>query len=212
MNVGLQIAVDFTASNGNYSDPDSLHYFDPTNQQVTKNPYQKCMEAAIDVLLHHDRDNQVPLWGFGGIPRKGPQSELRKVSHCFALNFLDESPEVEGKEGILAAYQNALRFTKLNGPTLFAPVLHKVLEDCKEKMVEEPNYYCFFLVLTDGWINDFQDTADLLVEACNYPISIMIVGVGEDDFEQMNDLDDFKFKNRDGLSPNRDICNFVKFK
>ena len=45
------------------------------------------------------------------------------------------------------------------------------------------------MILTDGIINDLQQTIDEVVRGTENPLSIIIVGVGEADFEQMEQLD-----------------------
>jgi hypothetical protein len=45
------------------------------------------------------------------------------------------------------------------------------------------------LILTDGIINDMQKTIDEVVKASGLPLSIIIVGVGESDFDEMVQLD-----------------------
>lgn len=48
------------------------------------------------------------------------------------------------------------------------------------------NKYYIFLILTDGLINDMEATIDEIVRATSLPISIIIVGVGNEDFSSMN--------------------------
>lgn len=48
------------------------------------------------------------------------------------------------------------------------------------------NKYYIFLIITDGIINDINDTIDEVVRASGLPISIIIVGVGSEDFSEMN--------------------------
>lgn len=45
------------------------------------------------------------------------------------------------------------------------------------------------LLLTDGVISDMDETVAAIVEASYLPISLIIVGVGDADFDQMNFLD-----------------------
>ena len=45
------------------------------------------------------------------------------------------------------------------------------------------------MILTDGNIDDLQNTIDCIVEASFEPLSIIIVGVGNADFSQMIILD-----------------------
>ena len=49
--------------------------------------------------------------------------------------------------------------------------------------------YFVLLILTDGAITDFAETKDAIVRASPYPLSIIIVGVGNADFSAMDDLD-----------------------
>lgn len=45
-------------------------------------------------------------------------------------------------------------------------------------MSTKSSTYYVLLVVTDGRINDFQDTVDLIVKASSLPLSILFVGVG----------------------------------
>ena len=45
------------------------------------------------------------------------------------------------------------------------------------------------IILTDGDIHDMPETKDLIVELSAYPVSLIIIGVGEDDFQKMRELD-----------------------
>jgi hypothetical protein len=86
--LNFMVAVDFTASNGNPLQPDSLHYFDPSGRL---NAYQTAIQAVGQIIHHYDTDKRFPCWGFGGRPIDGP------VSHCFALNGNNSNPVVSDK-------------------------------------------------------------------------------------------------------------------
>ena len=45
------------------------------------------------------------------------------------------------------------------------------------------------MILTDGVINDLKPTIDALVEASELPLSVIIVGIGKEDFKDMEILD-----------------------
>ena len=49
--------------------------------------------------------------------------------------------------------------------------------------------YNVILVLTDGDIHDMRETIATLVRASYLPISVIIVGLGNDSFARMNALD-----------------------
>jgi len=48
------------------------------------------------------------------------------------------------------------------------------------------NKYYILLIITDGMINDMDNTTDEIVRATSLPISIIIVGVGDEDFKAMD--------------------------
>jgi vacuolar-type H+-ATPase subunit F/Vma7 len=49
--------------------------------------------------------------------------------------------------------------------------------------------YQILLIITDGIINDMQKTIDEVVRGADLPLSIVIVGVGEAEFDSMDTLD-----------------------
>lgn len=67
--------------------------------------------------------------------------------------------------------------------------------------------------MTDGIIHDMSAVKKLIVESSGMPTSIIIVGIGNEDFEMMEDLDcDNKLLvDDDNIKAKRDIVQFVKF-
>ncbi len=47
------------------------------------------------------------------------------------------------------------------------------------------NKYYILLIITDGFINDMDKTIDQIVRGSSLPLSIIIVGVGKEDFSSM---------------------------
>lgn len=211
LNIALYLGIDFTSSNGVVTDPKSLHYVDPSNHDKM-NAYQSAIFSAADILLEFDSDKMVPVYGFGA-NLNFPTLKSTGASHCFPCSGLTQpgAEEVFNITGIFDIYNFAIKHISLNGPTLFAPIFTKVLASCKEKYLENPDNYCFFMIITDGEIHDFDKTADVIVEACDYPISIVILGVGEESFQRMKDFDEGNFTDTKGRKPKRDIVRFVKF-
>ena len=207
----MYLGIDFTSSNGVVTDPKSLHYVDPSNHD-NLNPYQQAIVTAADILLEYDADKLVPVYGFGA-NLNFPTLKSTGASHCFPCSGLTQpgAEEVFNITGILEVYKYCMSQISLNGPTFFAPIFDTVLQICKQKNREAPDNYCFFMIITDGEIHDFDKTADVIVEACDFPISIVILGVGEADFGNMRRFDNGNFTDTKGRKPKRDIVRFVKF-
>jgi hypothetical protein len=49
--------------------------------------------------------------------------------------------------------------------------------------------YHVMMIITDGEIHDMKETIDIIVELSKFPVSIIIIGVGHDEFENMKRLD-----------------------
>ncbi|XP_031407026.1 protein BONZAI 3-like isoform X2 [Punica granatum] len=199
--LNFMVAVDFTASNGNPRSPDSLHYIDPSRRL---NSYQQAIMDVGEVLQFYDSDRRFPAWGFGGRTYDG------SVSHCF--NLSPSGHEVEGVEGIMAAYSGAIHNVSLAGPTLFGQVINKAAEIAGQSLLDNNNKYYVLLIITDGVLTDLQETKDALVRASDLPLSVLIVGVGGADFKQMEILDadnGNRLESSTGRMATRDIVQFV---
>ena len=102
-----------------------------------------------------------------------------------------------------------MKGTSLSGPTYFKRILEVILERLKNP--PGPNMYQILLILTDGIIHDMPETKNLIVECAKYPLSIIIVGIGNADFSNMVvlDGDDVRLRNTKGEAAVRDIVQFV---
>lgn len=77
-----------------------------------------------------------------------------------------------------------------------------------------PQQYYILLILTDGVVTDMADTREAIVRASHLPMSIIIVGVGNADFTDMQvlDGDDGVLCSPRGEPALRDIVQFVPFR
>merc|ERR1719283_249935 len=199
--LAFTVAIDFTASNGNPQDPRSLHYNDPTG---APNQYITAIKAVGDIIQDYDSDKLFPALGFGArIPPDG------RVSHEFFLN-LTSDPYCSGMDGILAAYHQSLNNVQLYGPTNFSPVINHVAKFARAYQHDPSNYFVL-LIITDGVITDLDATKNAVINASNLPLSIIIVGVGSEDFSAMDELDsDDSLLTNNGRTAQRDIVQFVE--
>ena len=70
------------------------------------------------------------------------------------------------------------------------------------------------MILTDGIIDDIDKTIDSLLEASFLPISVIIIGIGDANFSNMNflDSDTEPLTDKTGRKADRDMVQFVPFK
>ncbi|XP_069068020.1 copine-4 [Pleurodeles waltl] len=204
--IQFTVAIDFTASNGDPRNSCSLHYIHP----YQPNEYLKALVAVGEICQDYDSDKMFPAFGFGA--RIPPEY---KVSHDFAINFNEDNPECAGIQGVVEAYQNCLPKLQLYGPTNIAPIIQKVAKSASEETnTKESTQYFILLILTDGVITDMADTREAIVHASHLPMSVIIVGVGNADFSdmQMLDGDDGILRSPKGEPVLRDIVQFVPFR
>jgi hypothetical protein len=93
---------------------------------------------------------------------------------------------------MLRTYKATLLDIGFAGPTYFGPVL-KAFRDFVASTASKPIYH-IGLILTDGTIHDMSATKHLMVELSKLPCSVVIIGVGSADFEDMYELDGDKSK------------------
>lgn len=98
------------------------------------------------------------------------------------------------------------------GPTFFSSVVDIFMDFCSDG--HELKTYFILLIITDGSIHDMKETKQLIVQASKLPCSIIIVGVGNANFEQMVELDSDEtlLKDHKNNFAKRDIVQFVQFR
>lgn len=207
LKISGMICVDFTASNQAMT-TNQLHKIS-TNEL---NEYQQAIAAVCKIILDYDHDQLVPLFGFGAVPLM-PGFEKGETNHFFPLTFDWKNPAGKGMLEIFRIYSSAISRVKMTGPTLFSPLLEETIKFTNKTFEKNKYHYTILLILTDGIIHDMEETIDLIVEAANLPISILIVGVGTEDFSSMEELDsDGKImRNSKGHVAKRDIVQFVDY-
>lgn len=200
--LNMMIAIDFTGSNGTPTNPSSLHYIRPDGGL---NQYQSALLEVCEILLNYDFDKMVPVYGFGGKP-SFPNYARPVADHCFPLTGDPQRPEVFGLQGIMQAYTNALHCVSLSGPTFFEHII--TYANTIAKTNENSNIYTILMILTDGEIHDMAKTQNLIKAASGLPLSIIIVGVGNEAFVEMRKLDGDE---QGAKISNRDLVQFVAF-
>ena len=196
----MSIAIDFTASNGDPRRPGTLHYISPHEQSM--NDYEKAFTSVGSIMERYDTNKRFPVYGFGA--KFGGL-----IQHCFQVG---NKVELNGLGEALQAYRDvSASGLTVSGPTVFAEVIDMAAARARSAQEEAEQKgrqsYGLLLILTDGAVSDIGLTQQALRNASDAPLSIVIVGVGNADFDRMQFLDDFA-----NSDPNqRDIVQFVEF-
>eukprot|EP01080_Neovahlkampfia_damariscottae_P000139 gene139-4385_t len=186
----LIIGIDYTRSNYQTGQKTfggkNLH----TIESGVTNPYQSCISIIGRTLSKLDEDNIIPVFGFG--------DKTTGADGVFSMLPDDSGRFCEGFEEVLEVYNKQTPNIELYGPTNFAPLIKAVEIVTSGKRRE----YHILVILTDGQVTDTRtnETKRAIIKASKYPLSIIVVGVGDGPWGEMEEYDD--------KLPQRDFDNF----
>ncbi|KAL8475349.1 hypothetical protein ACS0TY_028143 [Phlomoides rotata] len=193
----LIVGIDFTKSNewtGKRSyNGRSLHHIGGD-----LNPYEQAISIIGKTLAAFDDDNLIPCFGFGDASTHDQD----------VFNFNPDETYCNGFEEVLSRYREIVPSLRLAGPTSFAPVI-----EMATTIVEQSGgQYHVLLIIADGQVTRSVDTengnlspqerktVEAIVQASKFPLSIILVGVGDGPWDMMREFDD--------NIPARDFDNF----
>lgn len=209
LDMSLVVGIDFTQSNGPPQSMSSLHHQPQSGLSQGPNPYEAAIQSVANLLSAYSSDKRIAAYGFGA---KVPPSW--DVSHCFSLTGDPQMPLCDGVGALLDQYRNVLPRIQLWGPTMFSELLFnfKSIVSRRAHAAQGTLAYTCALIVTDGVISDMDKTREQLMELSHYPCSIIIIGVGSEDFTKMRTLDDSS-EGSQPLKRGRDVAvrRFVQF-
>ncbi|KAK0395006.1 hypothetical protein QR680_001058 [Steinernema hermaphroditum] len=170
----LIFGIDYTASNKyqgeNCFDGRSLH----TIQPGLENPYQQVIKIMGKTLAPFATSNYIPVFGFGDV----------KTSDWSVFKLKPEG-ECTDLEDVLRVYNDITPTVALSGPTNFAPLIYQAIAIC-----EKAQDYHILVIIADGQVTNEKATRRAIVQACQYPLSIIVVGVGDGPWDMMKVFDE----------------------
>ncbi|KAG5125519.1 hypothetical protein JHK82_032256 [Glycine max] len=195
-NAGLEssnliVGIDFTKSN-EWTGKRSFNRKSLHDIRSGQNPYEQAISIIGKTLSAFDEDNLIPCFGFGDASTHDQD----------VFSFFSEERFCNGFEEVLTRYRQIIPSLKLAGPTSFAPIIEMAMT-----IVEQSGgQYHVLLIIADGQLVaqvtrsvDTQhgnlspqelNTINAIVNASEYPLSIVLVGVGDGPWEMMREFDD----------------------
>lgn len=173
----LILAVDFTTSN-TWTGRETFNGRCLHDTSGAHNPYQQVIDIVGRTLEEFDDDRLIPAYGFG--------DSTTGDRHCFPF-FTGDQP-AHGVDEVLTRYQDVVENVDLAGPTSFAPVIKQAIQ-----VVRKEEGYHILVIIADGQVTDASptgETARAIIEASHYPLSIVVVGVGDGPWDIMEHYDD----------------------
>ena len=199
LNIDLSIAIDFTSSNGYPTRTDSLHYIKYGNI----NNYEKSIRACLDILSIYNKKDEYDVYGFG--------ADINGIlSNCFNISGTEDS-KIKGVENIIKDYKNTVNKVVFSGGTYLAPIIN-IINDKISSNKNNMNYNVL-LIISDGHADDIDEIVDSIIKSSKLPLSIIIIGVGDDVSSDMKRLngESGKLINSKGECLEKDIVQYVHF-
>ncbi|KAL4605057.1 hypothetical protein ACB092_09G001000 [Castanea dentata] len=193
----LIVGIDFTASNelkGKVSfNKRSLHTIGDE-----LNPYEKAISIIGKTLSPFCKCNLIPCYGFG---------DASTEDHG-VFSFHDDHSPCNGFDGVFSCYKKIVPNLQLRGPTSYAPVIEAAIDTVQKN----GGQHHVLVLIADGQVTrsantrvtelsaQEEETIKSIVNASFYPLSIVLVGVGDGPWEGMKNFDD--------KIPHREYDNF----
>ncbi|XP_023530754.1 E3 ubiquitin-protein ligase RGLG2-like [Cucurbita pepo subsp. pepo] len=183
----LIVGIDFTKSNewtgARSFNRRSLHHIGDE-----PNPYEQAIAIIGQTLSSFDEDNMIPCFGFGDASTHDQE----------VFSFYPDERFCNGFEEVLSRYRELMPHLRLAGPTSFAPIIEMAIT-----IVEQSGgQYHVLVIIADGQVTRSVDTErgqfssqekktiEAIVKASEYPLSIILVGVGDGPWDMMREFDD----------------------
>lgn len=165
----MQFSLDLTASN-KWNGRNNTNLHDNDDQEYARVIHILSKAVRLD-------DNGRLKYGIFG-------DDITRDKH-YALMY-NKGAEPKTVDEIVAHYKSFSTKLEYSGGTNLAPAIRACIETVREDWE-----YTILTIICDGEISPelLEDTKASIVEASNYPISIVIIGVGTADFDQLEKLD-----------------------
>lgn len=153
-----------------------------------------------------DKDNEE-----GEDSNRIKKKKKKKFEYLISLKEMFGDDIIYGTKNIETAYKNSITKVVFSGPTKFGYFFEKIKLKVLQNYDKLINNYFLVFIFTDGGLNDIISTVTQIVDCSELPISIIIIGIGDNNFEVMDELDgdEFPLTNYKNKVTSRDIVQFV---
>ncbi|CAD8120019.1 unnamed protein product [Paramecium sonneborni] len=176
----LIIGIDYSTHNGVPSFPDSLHSYIESN-----NKYGKAVKDVAQILEKYNMKKLFALYGIGAEPHLTNYT-LNTYQTLFPLTGDFQKPQVEGYQEVANLYKNTLKQIVVKGDFQiedYIKYIQTIAEHNAGKLI-----YTICVILTQGKITDIKIFYDLLIKGCKLPYSLILIGMGKNDFTEVKNM------------------------
>ena len=141
------------------------------------NHYLEVLNVVAKRMKYYDDDRALPCYGFGD-PTTGKDA---------VFSLFTSSEQERGLDALVEKYKSMSPARGASGPASFAPLIRQAMKDVYNSGMK----FHVLLILSEGQISSecLEDTKQAIVEACAFPLSIVVIGIGEGPWTEMNFFD-----------------------
>ncbi|KAI5428263.1 E3 ubiquitin-protein ligase rglg1 [Lathyrus oleraceus] len=152
------------------------------------NPYEQAISIIGKTLAAFDEDNLIPCFGFGDLSTRDQD----------VFSFNPDESYCNGFEQVLSRYREIAPNIQFAGLRSFAPIIEMAMTIVEKGGGE----YRVLVVIANSQVTrtinsqhgrlspQEQKTVDAIVEASKYPLSIILIGVGDGPWDMMEEFQD----------------------
>ena len=170
---GLKISnfISFDFSNGNNKQPISK----------TNNIIFYILKNISNLISNYTSNHLFYSYGFGGKIKK--EDNFKNI-----FNINENSSPIKNYDEVMVSYNNIINKIIQDNQIYFSFLIRKVSQEIYK--IYEIKFYNILFILTREIIDksDIKDTVDAIIESSYLPLSIIIIGIGENNFNKMNKL------------------------
>ena len=172
----------------------SIDFSDENNQESQNNIKDNCtniLKNISGIISPYIKNHLYYATGFGA---KLLNSEENKK--FFNLNMNEKDSSIQTIDKVIDKYNSCLNQNKIisENKIYFSPVIKNTTKEIY-KLYEMRFYNILFIIIHNNLEKrDIKKTIDAIIESCYLPLTIIIIGVGKNDFSKMYEIFNIKDK------------------
>ncbi|KAL5702530.1 RING-type E3 ubiquitin transferase [Ranunculus cassubicifolius] len=152
----------------------------------TQNSYEKVITTIEKAVAPFDNDNSIPCFGFG--------DDTTRDQEVFSFH---RDRSCHGFEEVLSSYRRIVPNLRLSGRTSFGPIVEAAIDTVERSQGQ----YHVLVIIAERPVSrgntsfgelspQERHTINAIVTASSYPLSIILIGVGDGPWEGMQNFSD----------------------
>ena len=171
---------------------------------------KKIIDDLGTILSYYaSNKSKVPVFKVYGFGAKIKKNDFTN-KEFFNLN-LEQNPDISDFTHIIKKYKefynNNVNNIEYNNSNNFCPLIKEVSNEINLKY--EPLEYNIFFIITSNIPKDIKEIIDSLISGSYLPFSVVIIGIGDKNFEEIKNIDNLPANSSRGIERFRNNAQFV---